>query len=68
MEEPKLAEFNLTAEDVCKILGYHDPSYVRDLARIGKIPAIKLGRRWKFCERQIMHYINEQTHKAIKTK
>ena len=68
MNDLKIEDFKLTPEDVCKMLNYHDPSYVRDLARYGKIPALKIGRFWKFNEGQIIEHINEQTKKAVKKK
>lgn len=40
-------EKNLTSAQLAKILSLN-PQYVRDLARLGLIPAKKLGRHWRF--------------------
>ena len=40
-------EKNLTSLELAKILSLN-PQYVRDLARLGLIPAKKLGRHWRF--------------------
>lgn len=38
---------NLTSAEIAKELSLN-PQYVRDLARLGMIPAKKLGRHWRF--------------------
>lgn len=38
---------NLTSTQLAKELSLN-PQYVRDLARLGLIPAKKLGRHWRF--------------------
>ena len=40
-------EKNLTSLELAKIMSLN-PQYVRDLARLGLIPAKKLGRHWRF--------------------
>ena len=40
-------EKNLTSLELAKILSLN-PQYVRDLARLGLVPAKKLGRHWRF--------------------
>jgi excisionase family DNA binding protein len=37
----------LTSKELAEILNMH-PQYVRDLARIGHIPSMKVGSSWRF--------------------
>ena len=40
---------------------------IENLARDGMIPAVKIGRSWVFPVEVLMHYINEQARKNLKT-
>jgi len=46
----------LTAEEVAQLLAFH-PEYVRELARQAKIPARKIGQRWRFSRAQIIRWV-----------
>ena len=55
-------EYNLTAEDVAKIYNYNI-QYVRDLARYGKLPALKRGRKWLFSKEELQDFFRQETVK-----
>lgn len=58
-----LEEYTLNVADVASLLHYH-PQHVRFLASSGKLPCIKRGRQWFFCEEELQAQIEEQTRKA----
>lgn len=46
----------LDIEQVADLLGFH-PEYVRRMARAGKVPAVKIGRRWRFVRGQLIDWL-----------
>lgn len=57
---------NLVTSDVMAAkLGYH-VQYLRDLARLEKIPAVKRGRAWLFDEVEVAKFLETQTKAAKK--
>jgi excisionase family DNA binding protein len=58
--------YNLRVPEVAKMLGYHE-QYVRHLASIGSLPAIKRGRLWLFSEEEILEKYENET-KALHAK
>lgn len=49
----------ITPEDVAKILGVSADN-IRNMALTNKIPAIKLGKLWRFNEAKILRYIEKR--------
>jgi len=56
----------VTCDVIAKKLGYHI-QYVRDLARLGKLPATKRGRAWLFNETEVVEYLQDQDKKRKET-
>ena len=60
----------LTVKGLALVLGYSE-YWIRELAREGKIPAIRRGRMWLFDEEKVRVAIykgNSYTKKGIKKK
>ena len=47
-----------TVKDVAKYLNMQ-PETIRNLARRGEIPSIKIGRMWRFPESKLKMWLNE---------
>lgn len=58
MEPQKI--YNLTALDVARMWRYN-PQTVRNKAVAGEIPGIKRGRKWFFCEAEIIEAFKRRT-------
>lgn len=59
---PHLTDYSMTTEELAGKLGYN-VQYVRFLASKKKLPAIKRGRAWKFCEAEVMDFLKNETEK-----
>ena len=46
----------LNAEQAADLLKFH-VEYVRELARQGKIPAVKVGGSWRFVREEIINWL-----------
>ncbi len=64
MPEYLTKDYTITAEEVAELLSYNI-QYVRILARTGKLPALKRGRVWMFCEAEIWDFLERYTHEEI---
>ena len=58
-------QYTLDSKELAKKYGYH-VNYVRFLAAGGKIPALKRGRKWLFCEAEVLAYFKTQTNDVLK--
>lgn len=47
----------INADEAAKILGIHEKT-VRQMARAGELPGMKLGREWKFRASALDRWIN----------
>jgi len=54
----------MTIEDVARYLSIH-PVFIQQLAKDGDIPAIKLGRQWRFRRDLLDQWIIEQSKKNV---
>jgi len=57
--------YNLNSVELAQKLGYH-PQYVRYLASMGRLPAIKRGRMWMFCEDEVFEFFRSKTTPLVK--
>jgi len=55
---------NLTAKELAKELSLN-PQYVRDLARLGSIPAKKIGTSWRFDLEEVEEQLNRNAALAV---
>ncbi|NLO07405.1 MAG: helix-turn-helix domain-containing protein [candidate division WS1 bacterium] len=46
----------MNVEEVADLLGFH-PEYVREMARTGRIPGVKVGRKWRFVREQVIDWL-----------
>ena len=46
----------MNIEEVAALLDFH-PEYVRQMARDVRIPAVKVGRKWRFVREQIIDWL-----------
>ena len=46
----------MNIKEVAELLDFH-PEYVRQMARDGRIPAVKVGRKWRFVREQIIDWL-----------
>ena len=46
----------MNIEEGAALLDFH-PEYVRQMARDGRIPAVKVGRKWRFVREQIIDWL-----------
>jgi len=64
MKQYPISKYTMTTEDVAKVLGLCT-QWVRIKARTGRLPALKVGREWKFCEEEIGDVLRNMTVKVI---
>lgn len=50
--------------ETARYLNYH-PQTVRDLARLGKLPAIKRGQAWRFSKSELVAFLKAQTQAHV---
>lgn len=62
-----LTNYTLTSKDVARILKRNLQS-VCQMACTGKIPALKVGRRWYFSEQEVMEHFRKLTSDLISRK
>lgn len=68
-----MSEFKklLTTKEVANLLQMH-PQYIRDSARLGLIPAYRVGNHWRFklheVEKQLQINASKATEKAFQTQ
>ena len=48
-----------TIEEVASLLRIHQET-ARDLARQGRLPGSKIGKRWRFTEEDIKQFLEQQ--------
>lgn len=48
----------MTTDEAAELLRY-TTEYVRRLAREGRIPALKVGREWRFVESRLVEWIEQ---------
>lgn len=60
----ELGNYNTTINELALKLHYH-PNYLRHLAAMGKIPAIKRCRMWMFDENEVFKYLQAETEKNV---
>lgn len=58
-----LGRFTDTVEEISKKTGYNK-QYIRVLAKSGKIPCLKRGRRWLFCPSEVEEHFMRETKLA----
>lgn len=46
----------LSAEEAAEFLGFH-PATIREKARLGELPGLKMGRQWRFSRRALLAFI-----------
>lgn len=46
----------MNVQEVAELLDFH-PEYVRQMARQGRIPGVKVGRKWRFVREQIIDWL-----------
>ena len=54
----------LTVKEVSELLKIHE-STVYKMIREGRIPAFRIGSEWRFLKDQIVHWMAEQTIRAV---
>lgn len=61
-----MSEFKklVTTEELAKHLKTH-PQYVRDQARLGLLPAYKIGRHWRFKIPEVESQIEKNAKRAV---
>lgn len=60
-----LSKYTMTVQEVAEMLNYNN-QYVRMLAREGRLPALKTGRKWLFCEQELLDRLRSLTKDAVK--
>jgi excisionase family DNA binding protein len=55
----------INANEAAKLLGLH-PVTVRVMAAGGRLPAVKIGRVWRFRESSLDSWIEEELDRTIK--
>ena len=53
-----------TVEDLAQYLQL-EPETIRSMAREGKLPAIKVGRVWRFRREQVKAWIQDQSNQSV---
>ena len=55
----------LTCEELAKALNMKSAQYVRDIARLGNIPAKKIGSSWRFDLDEVDAQLRHNAAKAV---
>ena len=61
---PTIKQITLNIADVASILGAH-PETIRRLAASGEMPAIKIGKSWRFLQEDLVIYMRSKYARAV---
>lgn len=63
--DPNKKLYDMDVYQAADFLGYHVQT-TRDLARLGKIPALKRRRAWLFSSKELSEFLEKETQKHRK--
>lgn len=63
MRQTSLDKYRLTTKDLAEKLGWNR-NYIRRLAASGRLPAIKLLRKWQFCEEELLKFLKNEVERS----